>query len=128
MFKSVPLFFKKNFISLNTGKINSYVNYYSVDGYEQFSTDTKNNFDLASQEFSYNKSKKFTFIHVNGCHEADYNDDWERTPSSTDRTLSAKNSFKILDKYFSEMKKAGIYKNATIIITGDHSAPHNDKN
>lgn len=127
MFKSVPLFFKKNFISLNTDRINSYVKCYSEDGYEKFSTDTKNNFELASKEFEYNATKKFTFIHINGCHEADYNDSWERSPYLNDRTISVKNSFKILDKYFSEMKRTGIYKDATIIITGDHSAPHNDK-
>ncbi len=127
MFKSVPLFFKKCFINLNTDKINAYVNCYSVEGYEKFSTDTKNNYELASKEFNYKDTKKFTYIHINGCHEADYDDNWELSPYLTDRAVSVKNSFKILDKYFSEMKKSGIYKNATIIITGDHSAPHNDR-
>lgn len=127
MFKSVPLFFKKCFINLNTDKINTYVKCFSEDGYEKFSSDTKYNFELASKEFEYNKTKKFTYIHINGCHEADYNDNWGRSPYLTDRAVSVKNSFKILNKYFSEMKKNGIYKNATIIITGDHSAPHNDR-
>ena len=88
LISAVPLFFKKCFINLNTDKINAYVNCYSVEGYEKFSTDTKNNYELASKEFNYKDTKKFTYIHINGCHEADYDDNWELSPYLTDRAVS----------------------------------------
>jgi phosphoglycerol transferase MdoB-like AlkP superfamily enzyme len=36
---------------------------------------------------------------------------------------SLKSSFKVINEYLKEMKRLGVYKDATIVITGDHASP-----
>ncbi|MBQ9118309.1 MAG: sulfatase-like hydrolase/transferase [Clostridia bacterium] len=88
------------------------------------STDMKQAYEtVATKDFVKAGEKKFSLIHLSGCHDVPYDDNWE-TASGSERSnilISLKNSFKIIDEYIAEMKKAGVYDNSTIIITGDHA-------
>ena len=75
-------------------------------------------------------NKNFTFFHINGCHlpnaydedfneVTDYNDQW-------DSDLAMRVSFKIVNYYLDELRRLGLYEDATIIITGDHAAAMSD--
>lgn len=83
---------------------------------------------VTGEDFTTEKGKVFNFIHVDGCHSINYNDRWE-TPTGSDvgdPAVSVRTSFQIIDRYLQEMKRLGVYDNATIVITGDHSAAHSD--
>ena len=96
---------------------------------EQASTDMKKTYDtISGQDFTQGNEKNFSMIHVSGCHDVLYNENWEPA-SEEERTqvvISLKNSLEIISEYIEEMKKLGVYDKSTIIITGDHSAPISD--
>ena len=84
---------------------------------------TQNDFELTD---SYGQ---FTFIHLYGCHTpVKYNLDWEEATDKekNDTTLALKQSLTIIYEYMEQMKKLGVYEDATIIITGDHPAAISD--
>ncbi len=54
---------------------------------------------------------QFTFIHLYGCHD---------TTKSTIENIEL--TFEFIYQYIDEMKRLGLYDDATIIITGDHGA------
>lgn len=58
---------------------------------------------------------RFTFIHLYGCHDV-----------NKSNIENVKNTFKLINEYLDNMKSLGIYEDATIIITGDHSAALSD--
>lgn len=72
----------------------------------------------------------FKFIHVTGCHNVPYDKNWNKTgnlqDSSGDIFDSLEHSLEIVTGYIDNMKKLGLYKDATIIITGDHSNVSNE--
>lgn len=51
----------------------------------------------------------YTLIHLNGCHVSS-----ERVESA------ARSCFAMIKNYLNEMKRLGVYEDATVIITGDH--------
>ena len=57
-----------------------------------------------------------------------YNEFYEKIEDGRegDSIVCMKQSFEIINMYIEEMKKAGVYENATIIITGDHPSPVDD--
>ena len=58
---------------------------------------------------------RFTFIHLFGCH------DTKKTHKE-----NVRGTFELIYSYIEEMKKLGVYEDATIVITGDHSAALSD--
>lgn len=51
----------------------------------------------------------YTLIHLNGCH------------ASSERVeRAAQRCFAMIENYLNEMKRLGVYEDATVIITGDH--------
>lgn len=75
---------------------------------------------------TYDSDKNFTFIYLHGSHGPfTLNSDAKRVDSSTsfEQTVG---SFKIIDKYISELKRLGVYDDTTIVITGDHGYPYTD--
>lgn len=75
-----------------------------------------------------NKQNTFTFLHLRGSH----------SPTSMDENGNLVNygavsilqqttgCFKLISEYITQMKKLGIYEDATIIITGDHASIDSD--
>ena len=118
--------------SITSSTCNSFVHYTADNMTEkEYTLDMKNlNDRVKDNGVSVREDEKnnFTFIHVTGCHSVEYDENWQ-TPSRKDRKnfdISVKNSFKIIYEYIKEMKRLGIYKDATIIITGDHADPKYD--
>lgn len=75
---------------------------------------------------TYTGDKNYTFIYLHGSHSPfTLNSDVQRVAESTsiEQTIG---SFKIIDKYISELKRLGVYDNSTIVITGDHGYPYTD--
>ena len=77
---------------------------------------------LCESEFATVEEKgRFTFIHIDGCHTPiEYDENWDPT-ISYDTDVAIKLNFTIIYKYIEEMKRLGVYDDATIVITGDHS-------
>lgn len=125
-----PLFIKQYIgKSLNSDTCNSEVSFSDAEGNGGHSTDNKKIWELINDmRFSTTDNKIFSFIHMEGCHNVDYNENFEKASisESKDITNSVKTSFKIINKYLSALKENGLYDKTTIIITGDHAAPHND--
>lgn len=51
----------------------------------------------------------YTFLHLNGCHV-----------SAGSMKSSARRCLEIIRRYLDEMKRLGVYDDATVVITGDH--------
>ena len=68
----------------------------------------------------------FKYYHFMGSHTPyTVNAEGVRT-GKTDVVSQTKGNFNILFRAFEKMKRLGIYKNASILITGDHGEPMND--
>lgn len=78
---------------------------------------------LKDQKLSINeKGERFTYIHLNGSH-APFNMNENAEPVSESQSSylqQTKGSFHIVYEYLNQLKALGKYKDATIIITGDH--------
>ena len=130
LYRILPHVFKDTFGTTSSAIVNQFVVYTSDDlTYPQASTDLKQAYQEVTREtFTMRrnevdkKARQFTCFHISGCHDVFYDTDWSKTPMSKrkDIKISLINSFEILNEYIKEMKRLGVYDNATIIITGDH--------
>lgn len=68
----------------------------------------------------------FTFIHMNGCHMPFKMNEDGKYVENGDPIPAVRGCFKMIYNYLDEMKRLGVYEDATIIITGDHPSPIND--
>ncbi len=96
-----------------------------------YDADMKNVYDyITNNEFKTVDSQgQFSFIHIYGCHTpVKYNLNWEEADDSEkyDTTMALKQSLTIINEYIGEMKRLGLYEDATIVITGDHPAALSD--
>ncbi len=72
-------------------------------------------------------NKRFTFIHLNGCHNPfTINEKGERVEDGA-AMPAIRGVFGMIFEYFDELKKQGLYEDATIIITGDHARAISDR-
>ena len=119
---------------VSTPMFDKYVEYDSA--YDIYSTDMKKvNGWLTDDDFVLREQKKgYSFIHVDGCHKSTiYDSDFNELPESDPENLKNSTvnvmtqSFKLISRYLSEMKRLGVYEDATIIITGDHASIRSDK-
>ena len=130
LYRCFPLFVKPYVGNINSGTCNSYVESKGSDGYAQFTCDMKDVWNvMESSTFTSIDDKLFTFLHIDGCHGVLYDEEWNDASLSetNDMTISLKHSFNIINKYIKAMKDAGVYDDATIIITGDHGTPIDDR-
>ena len=130
LYRCFPLFLKQYVGNINSDTCNSYVESEGANGFSQYSIDMKEVYKhVTTTQFNTINQKLFSFIHLAGCHAVDYNLNWNKPNAreSKDILISLKNSFKIINVYINALKNAGVYDNSTIIITGDHSAPINDR-
>lgn len=118
----LPLVAKNSVGYLSTPTFNSHA-IYETEG-EMYLVDETSTADLKERltatEFTKISGKgQFTFIHLFGCHAAYSNTSSKIVPSLEE-------SFDLIYYYIDQMKAMGIYDDATIIITGDHSAALSD--
>lgn len=106
----------------------------SEGGFDVYSTDMKQIYShLTDGDMTVGEGKKsYKFIHLLGTHlPLVYDENFEIIPEGDSRrnntTIGLKASFAIINRYIDEMKRLGVYDNATIIITGDHTSIGSDK-
>lgn len=134
LYRVFPLGLKDYVGTVSSGWLNNQGRYTSSELTAPLaSTDMKQTYNTLvkateNKQFTKDKAKNFSFIHISGCHDVPYDEDWN-TAKGNDRydvTISLTHSLNIIDKYITAMKEAGVYDDATIIITGDHGHPVND--
>ncbi len=70
--------------------------------------------------------KSYTFIHLSGCHSP-YNMDENANPAEeSSAEAQLRGCMKMIYSYIGDMKKLGVYDDATIVITGDHPSAISD--
>lgn len=131
LYRGAPLFMKSWFNGVNSSSVNNIVKYYGESGgkrYGAYNTDNKAAYFAAKKAgFSGGDYEKaFTFLHVEGCHNTDYDRKWHHTAGKGSIVDSVANSFEIVDLYLNDLRARGLYESATIVITGDHSHPVSD--
>lgn len=129
VYRCVPLLFKlSDLMTFGTQSMNYYTRFEANDGAIGYKLDSKINYEIVRNvEFETTDTKKFSFIHLDGCHGDVYDDNWKKLSSrEATNTQAVKNSFAIVDKYIEKLKEKGLYESATIIITGDHGIPSGD--
>jgi len=114
---------------MSTPDFNAHAGYESDE--DVYDADMKNVYDyITENDFVKNESKgQFSFIHIYGCHTpVKYNLNWEAAndKEKNDTTMALKQSLTIIYEYIEEMKRLGVYDDATIVITGDHPAALSD--
>ncbi len=119
--------------NISTPTFDKYVQYDMT--YDIYSTDMSKVYGtLTEDELTLRESDKgYSFIHIDGCHKSTvYDPDFNLLPEGDPDNLSwstenvMTQSFKIISRYIAEMKRLGVYENATIIITGDHANIRSD--
>ena len=119
--------------NISTPTFDKYVEYDM--SYDLYKTDMKDVYaHLTEDALRLRESEKgYSFIHIDGCHKSTiYDSDFNELPEGDPEGLrnSTVNvmtqSFKIISRYLAEMKRLGVYENATVIITGDHAAIRSD--
>ncbi len=118
---------------ISTPTFDKYVEYDMT--YDLYSTDMSQVYGLMTEDdFTLRESDKgYSFVHVDGCHKSTiYDSDFNLLPEDDPQNLGwstenvMRQSFKIISRYLAEMKRLGVYENATIIITGDHANIRSD--
>lgn len=135
LFRYLPIFAKSWVGTINSSDFGRYIEYESDQSESEalFNSDMKLVYEwLTENEFTLEDGKKrFTFLHISGCHLPNsYDDDWDLITTDNekkwDSDLAMRVSFKIINRYLDEMKRLGVYEDATILITGDHAAAMSD--
>ena len=124
LYRVFPLLLKDSMGGISTSGLNSYVQYASDEiKNEPVNTNLKKMSEaLSNKEFNMQTNGQFAAIHLAGCHDLIYDENWgEATGTEAQKVrIAIKHSFNVISKYINEMKRLGIYDSATIIITGDH--------
>ncbi len=130
LYRYLPFCLKFTADGLGSESFNGLIEYQSPDNEEKYLTDSKKVYEqLTQSDFSLVESTgRFTFLHIEGCHApSPYGEGFEVLDEpSYDVSAMMSQSFKIINRYLSEMKRLGVYENATVIITGDHASAISD--
>ena len=95
-----------------------------------YTSDMKAAYDqLSENPMTVKEGKNFSFIHLQGTHlpnkyDRNFNPATEDNEHNPEDAMIQ--SFKIIDLYIKQLKELGLYEDATIIITGDHSSIGSD--
>ncbi|MCI6734313.1 MAG: LTA synthase family protein [Clostridiales bacterium] len=120
LYRAAPLILKQLFDTGSTSDVNGIVDKKGADRSEEWLGTNNQAETLAKNSFTVGDSEKqFAFIHYDGMHEV-IQPSSPFIPSILSRNIGVVNSF------VKALKENGLYKDATIIITGDHSRPVSD--
>ncbi|MBO4283928.1 MAG: hypothetical protein J5958_04810 [Clostridia bacterium] len=125
LFRSSPSVLTPLYAALSTETLTGHLVY--VPG-EQGEPEYNSNNDAVKDEldrrgFPVIDGKRFLYVHVVGMHAVL---DAENSPNWTLSVL--KECFSIVNAYLDVLRDAGLYRDATIVITGDHPSPLSDYN
>ncbi len=127
--RCLPLFLKDVAYGVNSNTFNECVTCVGENGYDGYLTENDTVYKQAAEAtFAKSDDKNFSFIHIEGCHDVyvDYITKPISDRQKNEITASVENSFRVVNEYIRVLKENNLYKDATIIITGDHPAPIND--
>lgn len=129
LFRYLPIAAKGAVGMLSSGDFNKHIAYDTEN--PVYVPDMKNAYEwLTAEAMSMQDGKNFTFLHIDGCHTPNkYFEDFSEVTESSDKwdnKLSMRVSFMFVNYFIDELKRLGLYEDATIIITGDHAAAHSD--
>ena len=120
LYRAAPLVFKQFFDTGSTSDVNGIVNKKGDDGYEEWIGTNSQAETLAKNAITVGDAeKKFAFIHYDGMHDV-------LQPSNPFLTSILSRNIGVVNSFVKALKENGLYKDATIIITGDHSRPVSD--
>lgn len=120
LYRAAPLVFKQFFDTGSTSDVNGIVNKKGDDGYEEWIGTNSQAETLAKNAITVGDSeKKFAFIHYDGMHDVLH-------PSSLFIPSILSRNIGVVNSFIKALKENGLYKDSTIIITGDHSRPVSD--
>jgi hypothetical protein len=125
LYRYLPFSLKGTVGDISTPDFQKYVEYSTK--FPKYNSDMKKGYEyLKENQIVLSESEKnFSFIHLAGCHlPNDYNEHFRPATGEDlyDTVVSLTQSFKIIDQYLVALKEAGLYEDATIIISGDHGS------
>ncbi|MBQ5927407.1 MAG: hypothetical protein IIX01_05745, partial [Clostridia bacterium] len=129
LFRCFPFLLKAPVGGISSDTCNEYISYTSdeLQGFEAYAYDMKTAYGYIKKHdgnFQFKGEKNFSFIHISGCHNTKYDENWKKRKNLEDHAdkvqVSAKLSMAVVNKYIENMKAMGIYENSTIVIVGDH--------
>ncbi|MDE7300620.1 MAG: hypothetical protein K2N47_00475, partial [Clostridia bacterium] len=128
-FRCLPLFFKDWLFGIESATFNECVTSVGDNGQLEYASDNDVVYKkAAAATFETNGEKNFSFIHVMGCHTLMF--DYISLPvtslQKSNITSVVEESLDIVNEYINVLKEKNLYKDATIIITGDHPNPINN--
>ncbi len=123
LYRYVPFLMRHTLGNVSTPMYDKYVDYDLEQ--PEYSTDMKSVYDVLTDEaFTFRSAKNgLSYIHISGCHLPNaYGPDFDPAKSEerSNSNVAMQVSFKIISAYINEMKRMGVYENATILILGDH--------
>ena len=77
--------------------------------------------EIVRRGFSSVGGKRFAYVHIEGMHDVLTGSE---DPAKTLAVL--KECFAMVNAYLDALREAGLYRNATVVITGDHPSPISD--
>lgn len=127
LYRCLPFLAKKYVGSMSSQVVNNDCYFVSNGEGEAYATDNRKLWNKIRQlGFSQTDEKVFSLIHMEGCHNTDYDADFNSTDGNGDIVYSVINSFKIIGLYLDYLKANGLYDSATIVISGDHGEGESD--
>lgn len=118
----------KDFVTVSSGDFASFIAY---DGdLPRYMTDdaaTIARFREQGVTVREDGKNQFTFIHLNGCHNPFTVDENGNRVEDGEALPAIRGVFGMIFSYFDQLKSAGLYEDATIIITGDHARAMTDR-
>ncbi len=129
LYRSLPTGLQPIVGDISTPTFEKYVEYDAE--YDVSRTNMKDLYEwMTAEAFTLREADKgYSFIHMSGCHlPISYDENFEPTFGAERESgvVAMKVTFKLISAYIAEMKRLGVYENATIIITGDHSNIESD--
>ncbi len=124
LYRYAPLSVKR-YISISSTSFDGVVKYSGE--YNQYQpTDAQIYQDLLESGVTVSgEENTFRFIHLNGCHNP-YAIDENGNAEDNGVVSAAKGCFLLIREYLEQLKAAGLYDNATVVITGDHGSAYDD--
>ncbi len=120
LYRAAPIILKQIFDSGSTSDVNGYVTKKGEDGYGEWLGTNKQAKKLSKKEITVGgNERQFAFIHFDGMHDV-------LSLSNPNITPLLNRCMGVVNEFVESLKENGLYKDATIIITGDHSRPFNN--
>lgn len=131
LYRYLPFFMRPVLGEINTPMYEKYVEYDLPENNSKYSTDMKEVYEeVTNAPFTFRDTERgVSMIHIAGCHTPNaYGADFGQvTPEEKkDTNVGLQQSFKIISAYIDEMKRMGVYEDATILILGDHCSIGSD--